>query len=251
MSTIRPDVGIDSRAETAAVALALTAAGTVVGTVGAVGLGVGARVVLPAVTDAVYVVTSRGVQVGFAAFALAYLNYTGTWERYARFRRPTPRDAAAVLVAFVALFVLGSAAEALVAVLGLAGESATSGRGLALHARPALWPLTAVAWFGFATPAEELFYRGIVQGRLRESFSPVVGVVLGAACFALSHVAFAGLSGAGGGALAATALGIFAAGLVFGGLYEATDDLVPVAVFHGLTWLHPYHTVGAVLAAVV
>jgi membrane protease YdiL (CAAX protease family) len=251
MSTIRPDVGIDSRFETAAVALALTVAGTVAGTVGAVGLGVGARAVLPAVTDAVYVVTSRGVQVGFAAFALAYLRYTGSWERYARFRRPTWRDAAAVLGAFVALFVLGSAAEALVAALGLAGESATSGRNLALHTRPVLWPLVVLVWFGFATPAEELFYRGIVQGRLRESFSPAAAVAVGAACFALSHVAFAGLSGAGGDALATTALTIFAGGLVFCGLYEVTDNLVPVAVFHGLTWLHPFHAVEALLAVVV
>jgi membrane protease YdiL (CAAX protease family) len=93
--------------------------------------------------------------------------------------------------------------------------------------------------------------RGVVQGRLRESFSPAAGVALGAACFALSHVAFAGLSGAGGGALAATALTIFAGGLVFGGLYEATDNLLPVATFHGLTWLHPYHTAAAVLGGLV
>ncbi|NEU55443.1 CPBP family intramembrane glutamic endopeptidase [Halorussus sp. MSC15.2] len=205
-------------------------------------------------SDAVYIVSSRGVQFGFGVFALGYLSYTGSWDRYARFRRPGLRDVGAVLGAFLALLAVGYVVNALVGLFGLPHEvtTGTSEHSLTLHAQPRLWPLAFLAWFAFATPAEELFYRGLVQTRLRDAFSATaVVVVLAGACFALSHASFAALSGASGAALAATFIELLGAGIVFGALYEVTDNLTTVAIFHGLTWLELAHTVERIVATVL
>lgn len=248
MTTIRRHASIGSQSRTLLAALALTLAGSFVGLLGAMLPGV-AGLVTANTPDAVYIVTSRGVQFGFAAFALGYLAYAGEWDRYARFRRPALRDVGAVLGAFVALVAVGYAITAVVALLGLPHEitTGTVEHDLALHEQPGLWPVAFVAWFAFAAPAEELFYRGLVQTRLREAFPDVAVVVLAGGCFALSHGLFAALSGASGATLATTLIELLGAGIVFAGLYEATDNLVPVAVFHALTWLHPIHAVERVL----
>ena len=252
MTTIRRRTSIDSKSRTVLAALALTLAGSFVGLVGAMLPGM-VGLVTATTPDAIYVVTSRGVQFGFGAFALGYLAYTGEWGRYARFRRPGLRDVGAILGAFVALVAVGYVINAVVTLLGLPHEvtTGTVEHDLALHAQPGLWPVAFLAWFAFAAPAEELFYRGLVQTRLREAFPAVAVVVLAGGCFALSHATFSALSGASGATLATTFVELLGAGIVFGGLYEVTDNLVPVAVFHALSWLHPIHAVEQVLLGVL
>lgn len=252
MTTLRRRISIGSKSRTILVALALTLAGSFVGLLGAMLPGM-VGLVTSTTPDAVYIVTSRGVQFGFAAFALGYLTYTGEWNRYARFRRPGPGDVGAILGAFVALVAVGHAITAVVTLLGLPHDitTGTVDHDLALHAQPGLWPVAFLAWFAFAAPAEELFYRGLVQTRLRDAFPTVAVVVLAGSCFALSHATFAALSGANGATLATTFVELLGAGIVFGGLYEATDNLVPVAIFHALTWLHPIHAVEQALVGVL
>ncbi|NHN60355.1 MULTISPECIES: type II CAAX endopeptidase family protein [Halorussus] len=244
MTAIRRRVSLESKSETTLVALAVTLLGSFAGLLGAAVPGM-VGLVATTTPDAVYIVTSRGVQLGFGAFALGYLFYTGEWDRYVRFRRPGLRDVGAIFGAFVALVAVGYAINAVVGVLGLPHEitTGTVEHDLALHAQPRLWPVAFLAWFAFAAPAEELFYRGLVQTRLRDAFPAAAVVVLAAACFSLSHATFAALSGASGAALATTFIELLGAGLVFSGLYEATDNLATVAVFHGLTWLEPLHAV--------
>jgi membrane protease YdiL (CAAX protease family) len=79
-------------------------------------------------------------------------------------------------------------------------------------------------------PGEELLFRGIVQGRLRETFDRVSGVVLASALFAAVH--FAALTGGTGGRLVTITVLFFPA-LVFGSVYELTDNLVVPALVHG------------------
>lgn len=248
MTTIRPHVSIGPKSETVLAALALTLLGSFAGLLGAMLAGT-AGVVTSTTPDAVYIVSSRGVQFGFGAFVLGYLTFTGNWTRYARFRRPGLRDIGAVLGAFLALVAVGHAITAVVTLLGLPHEitTGTVEHDLALHERPRLWPVAFLAWFAFAAPAEELFYRGLVQTRLRDAFPATAVVILAGGCFALSHAAFAALSGASSATLATTFIELLGAGIVFGGLYEATDNLVPVAVFHALTWLEPIHAVERIL----
>jgi membrane protease YdiL (CAAX protease family) len=79
-------------------------------------------------------------------------------------------------------------------------------------------------------PGEELLFRGIIQGRLRESFGPVGAIVLASATFAPAHIL--ALTGSLQ-ALAVTIAVLFVPALVFGVTYELTDNLVVPSVIHG------------------
>lgn len=245
MTALNRYVATESKPATALVTLVLTVAGSVGGLVGVVAFGAATAALVENVTGAAYIVSTAGVQAGFGAFAAIYLYRTGEWDRYARFRRPTPTDAALVLVAFALLSVGGFAANALISAAGLPTEEVVgSGHdGYGLETPSLLWVLAFVVWFLFRAPLEELFYRGIVQTRLRAAFSAPVVVALGAGLFALSHTLFSALSGAAPPTMATTFIQLYVAGLAFCWLYERTDNLVPVAVFHALTWLSLYHTV--------
>lgn len=81
-------------------------------------------------------------------------------------------------------------------------------------------------------PAEELLFRGVIQTRLRETFGVVVALTLATAIFALVHI-----TGFLPGDLAGGLLGVgvlFLVGFVLAAAYEYTENLVVVAVMHGL-----------------
>ncbi|WP_123534002.1 CPBP family intramembrane glutamic endopeptidase [Halosimplex salinum] len=81
-------------------------------------------------------------------------------------------------------------------------------------------------------PGEELLFRGVVQGRVREVFGPVVGVLIPSAVFAALHW-FALTGGSATGNL--VALGVLVGpALVFGASYELTDNIVVPALIHGI-----------------
>lgn len=83
----------------------------------------------------------------------------------------------------------------------------------------------------FVGPGEELLHRGVIQGRLRDAFGPLVSIVAASAVFAAAHVF--GLSGSPAGVWFAVGT-IFAISLVLGYAYERTGNLVVVMAIHGL-----------------
>lgn len=79
-------------------------------------------------------------------------------------------------------------------------------------------------------PGEELLFRGVIQSRLRETFSATVGIGLATAIFAAAHApALAGPTS--GVALTVTLL--FVPALVFAVVYERTGTVVVPAAAHG------------------
>ena len=96
--------------------------------------------------------------------------------------------------------------------------------------------------FIFAAPAEELVYRGIVQGTLRQSFNLAGVVVAGGLLFGLMHV-LVGLVTPGVGSLGALRWGITTAlpGMVWGYAYERTENLAVTAITHAMTWTVTVH----------
>ncbi|MFC6724265.1 CPBP family intramembrane glutamic endopeptidase, partial [Halobium palmae] len=78
-------------------------------------------------------------------------------------------------------------------------------------------------------PAEELVFRGAVQGALRRAYGPRVALVGASAVFALIH--WSSYVGEGRVVTLAT---IFVLGGVLGYLYQRTDNLLVPAVAHGL-----------------
>ena len=81
-------------------------------------------------------------------------------------------------------------------------------------------------------PGEELLFRGVVQGRLREVFGPIVGVLLPSAVFAGLHW-FALTGGSATGNLVALGI-LIGPAVVFGAAYELTDNIVVPSLIHGI-----------------
>lgn len=80
-------------------------------------------------------------------------------------------------------------------------------------------------------PAEELLFRGIVQGRLRERFDAIPAILLSSTIFAAIHLpAYVGASWPG--RIAAVSL-LLSPALVLGATYEYTGNIVVPALIHG------------------
>jgi hypothetical protein len=80
-------------------------------------------------------------------------------------------------------------------------------------------------------PFEELVFRGGVQGLLRRTWGGWPAVVIASGLFGLVH--WIALVGGGGGRIAYVAVAA-TLGLILGGLYERTRNLVVPALVHGI-----------------
>ncbi|WP_436931267.1 CPBP family intramembrane glutamic endopeptidase [Halosimplex halobium] len=81
-------------------------------------------------------------------------------------------------------------------------------------------------------PGEELLFRGVVQGRLREVLGPVAAIFLASSFFAGLHW-FALTGGSAAGNVVALAV-LVGPSLVFGAAYELTDNIVVPSLIHGI-----------------
>jgi membrane protease YdiL (CAAX protease family) len=189
---------------------------------------------------------------GFESFALTFLVGGGlatAWLGvvglgYLRFRPvnvsygirwPTLRDAGWILGGVILSVIVAVLVEIVVIPFGEGGATTISAA--ASVSNPLLiYTIFLVGNLLFIAPIEEFLYRGVIQGRLRESFGPVAAISITSIGFALGHIPsywFGGsdlLSVSVGGAL----LGIAAGGFVLGAIYERTESLLIVSIIHGL-----------------
>ena len=112
-----------------------------------------------------------------------------------------------------------------------AGNATTSlaerGRPLSLLVFAAMSPLVIA-------PAEELLFRGAVQGSLYDLVSRPAAIVIASVPFALIHIPTLHVDTTAPTAVAVTLVAVFGLSLVFGWLHARTDDLlVPIAVHGG------------------
>ncbi|WP_313694981.1 CPBP family intramembrane glutamic endopeptidase [Halorarum halobium] len=183
-------------------------------------------------------VLTKGSQVGFALIVGAYLGLTRRWDEYVQLRWPSLHDLLWVVLGTAGLDLMAEASQLVLPLLGLSigllSGTGSGGLDVGLETWPVLWPLVFLALYLLPALAEEGFIRGIVQGRLRDTFHPVWEVVLGAGLFALMH----GLYGVGRGPefLAAYLVLLFGQGLAFCLTYERTRNLLVVAAVHALSW---------------
>ena len=216
------------RARAVLVALGLTVVGLVVGTVFGASAVVAEVVLTGALLEssAFFVASAALTMVGYALVALAYAR---RYDRPIPARLPTRREAGWVLGGTVLALTVVTALSVLVAALGI--EAAPNAIGVIGSERPAVLLALAVLSILAVGPAEELLFRGAVQGRLREAFGPV-GAVLGAsAIFAAVH-AFA-VVGTVGATLVTVSI-LMVTSLVLGAAYERTRNVVVPALLHGL-----------------
>ncbi|NHN61554.1 MULTISPECIES: CPBP family intramembrane glutamic endopeptidase [Halorussus] len=178
----------------------------------------------PALLLALSVVMGQGV--AFGAFALGYLVYTGRGPRFVGVRLPTLRDVGWSVGGTVALFAGLVALSALFSAFGV--RSASNAVEQFGEQDPRIFLLLVPLSFLFIGPGEELLYRGVVQGRLREAFGPWVAITASSFVFAVVHV----FSLQGAGKLAYLAV-LLVLSPVLGAAYERTGNLVVPSLIHG------------------
>lgn len=161
-------------------------------------------------------------QVGLLLLAFAYTRWRGI---DVGIRVPSGRHALAVVGGTVLALAVAIGLSFLLAVLGLVPGSVIDDVGTE---DPTFFLALAVTSVAVVAPAEELFFRGAIQGRLRQRFGPVSAVVGSSLLFGSVHLT--NYTGSIVPVLAGSLL-IASVGAVLGALYEWTDNLaVPIAV---------------------
>jgi membrane protease YdiL (CAAX protease family) len=172
--------------------------------------------------------------VGFSIVSLGYLRYRGRTLADIGVERPSLEGWISLGAGYVAMIVLWLAGSIAVFVIGnrLGIERQQQGLIELGQQDPFIFLLMGVLSIFIVGPTEELLFRGVIQTRLRETFSPAAGVGIATTIFAFAHITDL-LSGSLGGALLGVAV-LLLVGLVLGVVYEYTDNLVVVAAIHGL-----------------
>lgn len=149
-------------------------------------------------------------------------------ERLIQWVRPTKQEIAIIIGGIVVLLVIMLSLDWLLRVVGFspgANQAVLEGEG-----DPTYFLLMIFVSLLFVGPAEELLFRGAVQGRLRESWGVWPAILLASLLFGLIHI-FAVPGSLGDQlpyALVATLLGI-----PLGYLYEYTQNILVPSVIHG------------------
>ena len=176
--------------------------------------------------------TYRRVRPSVARFARERVSWLGAREAFdIGVTIPSAKQVAVVVVGYVLAFVGGPLLGGFVR-SQLAVDTGTNSAVEVATQAPDVLLVLVPASILLIGPGEELLFRGVVQGRLREVMGPVPAVGLASVIFAGLHwFALTGGSTAGN-ALVIAILTVPA--LVFGATYEYTDNVVVPSLIHGL-----------------
>lgn len=174
----------------------------------------------------VMAVTSALQYVGFMAVVEGYRRYAGA-EGLVRIGVPTLRDVLWMAAGLVGLFV--SVAVVSVVITAIGAEQAQNTVVTQGRRNPTLFLVMVPIALLFIGPGEEVVFRGVVQGLLARAYGTVPAIFLASVLFGIAH--YAAL--AGSGKLTYIAVTILL-GLVLGGIYEWTDNIVVPSVVHGV-----------------
>jgi len=165
--------------------------------------------------------------VGFFAVIGIYLQWRSD-EQFFRVAVPSLRDLGWAVAGFVGLFAIATALSAVIQAAGV--ETATNQVITQGQQDPVRFLYLIPVTFLFVAPAEELLFRGIVQGLFRRAYGAVPAVVLASAVFGAMH--YFALLGSGGSIVSSLAVAA-ALGVVLGTLYEVTENIAVPIVVHG------------------
>jgi membrane protease YdiL (CAAX protease family) len=217
-----------SRLESVAAALGLTYGSYLVGSVvilavvtsfGLLGVDLSSR---PGLRLFLVTVFLQGVT--FGGITLLYLKRRDLGFDFIPVNVPDKRESVVIVGGIIALLGLLFVASSVVSALGL--SSAQNQIVEVGQENPGVFLLLIPLQFLLVGPGEELLYRGLIQGRLRETLHPARAIVLASALFASIHLF--SLTGDGKLVYVGTA---FVLALVLGIAYEYTENItVPVVV---------------------
>nr|WP_089881107.1 type II CAAX endopeptidase family protein [Halogeometricum limi] len=222
------DAGSVARA--LAVAVLLAALGIVAGIALVAAAGIGLRLTGVDITPLLSIVLSLvlATGLGFGGVALLYLRYRDFGLSYVGVRVPSVREFLYAAVGYVAALTLGLSATIVVSQTGV--EAGTNNAAQVGMENPEILLLLIPASLLLIGPGEELLYRGVVQNRLRERLPATVAIPLASLIFAAIH--YFSLSGAPSARLVSISLLVLPT-LVFGVVYELSDNIVVPALTHG------------------
>jgi len=166
----------------------------VFGQLGASLLGVSVPLVATEAAAGPYAAVNAISFVGFVLAGVVFLRFRDAGS-LVHLRRPKPTDAVWVLAGLVGIVVgsvvMGAVVEALsVVVESVFGGSVETGQNSIIaagRANPPLLLYMVPVSLLFVGPAEELVFRGVVQGLFRDSFGVVPGIVAASALFGFGH----------------------------------------------------------------
>lgn len=171
-------------------------------------------------------ITLQGI--AFPVVAFLYLRWRGLSRSFLRMSLPSVKDVAWVVGGYILVFGLVLSASFLLQYLSV--EAASNQAAETAQSNPWIIPYLIPLQFLLVAPGEELLFRGIVQGTLREHFGKWSAILLASAAFAPAH--FLALSGSLQAALVSITV-LFVPSLVFGYTYERTGNLLVPILIHG------------------
>lgn len=164
--------------------------------------------------------------VTFGGIAVAYVKLQDVGTNFIPFTVPDKRDVVVIIGGIVTLLGILRVASSVISSLGL--DSAQNQIVEIGQQNPEVFLLLIPLSFLVVGPGEEILYRGLVQGTLRETLHPARAVILASILFASIHL----FSLSGDGKL--VYIGItFILALVLGTVYEYTGNLTVPAIVHG------------------
>jgi len=227
--------GSDSRARAVLVAAGLAVLGIAVGVAVTVPVTLAYSSLTNTPIDDVGGVALLGISlvslqgIAFPLVAWGYVRRRGVGWSFVPASTPTLRGVLYIAGGYVAAF--GALIVVSLLLTLLAVEPAQNSAGTTALENPGIIPYLAVLQFLLVGPGEELLFRGVIQGSLREHFGAWPAILLASVTFAPIHI----FALSGGPTAVATTVGIlFLPSIVFGYLYEQTDNIVVPAFTHGL-----------------
>jgi membrane protease YdiL (CAAX protease family) len=168
---------------------------------------------------------------GFPLVAVLYFRYKGRSLRsFVPVSVPSLGELGISVGAWIGAIVITPLVATVV--IALANEQpASNAAGETAQQNPEIVPFLIPLVFLLNAPGEELLFRGVIQGLLAERFSAWAAIVLATAAFAPLHII--ALVGNPTAALL-TIIIISVPSLVFGSVYELTDNLVVPSLVHAL-----------------
>ena len=174
-----------------------------------------------------------GQILAMGGITVTYLWATGKNRSFVRIRKPTLFHLLVIAVApFAVLFAIVIVSRISIKYFEIQPASHSL---LNPGSDPTLYLLLIPFMILVVGPFEELLYRGVIQTRLTRSFSRPSAIVLASLIFVPIHLTAYSAGGANLMQVLAAFGALFAGSVLYGALYEWTENLTVVAMAHGLT----------------
>ncbi|MFB6119858.1 MAG: lysostaphin resistance A-like protein [Halobacteriaceae archaeon] len=167
--------------------------------------------------------------IGFPLTAFLYLRVRDLPLSYLDFEWPSLREVGVAVGGWLLILVFIYVAASVIIATGT--ETAQNQAGKTAMQNPEFIPYLIPLVFLLNAPGEEILFRGVIQNSLREHFGSAASILLAASMFAPAHVI--ALLGSWQAVAVSISL-LFIPAVVFGAVFEYTDNLTVPSLCHAL-----------------